>query len=270
MPELPEVEAIRHYLTSRNVIGAKLQDVSADGGIVQTSALNNHILGSTITRIDRRGKYIIVVLANTNAGDTRLILHMGMTGSLHLSAADRQTSLGHVRATIRLHDGNDILLNDPRRWAKIWIAHRGDIAPTDKLGPELSDISPIDFAERVRQRTQRIKPALLDQNLVAGIGNIYADEALHAARISPLRRASNIGIARLHNLHTAISAAFEHATRHIIDNPAPDGSPYIVDAHDARFLIPRHGQGACPSCQEPLTRTKINARTTIYCKSCQR
>ena len=270
MPELPEVEAIRHYLTSNNVIGARLQAFNAGVGVVQTDTVSNDICGSTITRIDRRGKYIIIGMEKPDAREFRLIMHMVMTGSLHLRTPNQLARLRHIRATIELQDGSCILLNDPRRWAKVWIVAHKDSAPTDNLGPELSDISPPDFAAMVRQRRQLIKPALLDQKLVAGIGNIYADEALHKARITPTRRASNISTQRLHTLHSAICDVFQHATRYIIDHPAPDGSPYVVDAHDARFLLQRRGRGSCPNCNESLTRTRIAGRTTIYCQTCQK
>ena len=251
------------------MIGATLQNFTADDNIVQTSAGTLRLIGSTITGISRRGKYIIVNMESPDVGETRLILHMMMTGSLHVRTADAPTDLSHVRAYIKLQNGNRILLKDPRRWAKIWVAGRDDNAPTENLGPELSDITPADFGELVRRRRQLIKPALLDQKLVAGIGNIYADESLHLARISPMRRATDIAPAQLHELHAAIINVFKHATQFILDNPAPDGSPYVVDALDARMMLSRRGQGICPTCEAQLTRTKIAGRTTIHCQACQ-
>lgn len=269
MPELPEVEAIRHHLASRNIIGATLQDFDTVHNIVQSSPCANQISGSTITSIDRRGKYIVIGLHLPNDSVARLILHMMMTGSLHLRTAGQSTDLRYVRASFQLSDGTRILLDDPRRWAKIWIAGPDDMVPTDNLGPELTDFTATDFADLVRRRRQLIKPALLNQKLVAGIGNIYADEALHAARIAPTRRASDISQAQLHTLHAAIINVFRHATRYIINHPAPDGSPYVVDAHDARMMLPRRGQAACPTCLAPLSRTKVAGRTTIHCQACQ-
>ena len=269
MPELPEVEAIRHHLVTHNIIGATVQDSNTVDNIVQASRCANQMAGSTINAIDRRGKYIVIGLQLPGASAARLILHMMMTGSLHLRTASQSTDLRYVRASFQLNDGKRILLNDPRRWAKIWIAGQDEIAPTDTLGPELTDITPKDFAELMRRRRQLIKPALLNQKLVAGIGNIYADESLHAARIAPTRRASDISQAQLHTLHTAIINVFQHATRYIINHPAPDGSPYVVDAHDARMMLPRRGHAACPTCQAPLSRTKVAGRTTIHCQACQ-
>ena len=269
MPELPEVEAIRHHLVTRNIIGATLRNFNADDNILQSSPCANQMAGSTITAIDRRGKYIVIGLQFPDGSAARLILHMMMTGSLHLRTANQSTDLRYVRASFQLHNGTRILLNDPRRWAMIWIAGRDEIVPTDTLGPELSDITPKDFAELMRRRRHLIKPALLNQKLVAGIGNIYADESLYAARIAPTRRASDISEAQLHTLHAAIVNVFQQATRYIINHPAPDGSPYVVDAHDARMMLPRRGQAACPACQVPLSRTKIAGRTTIHCQACQ-
>ena len=274
MPELPEVEAIRRYLIGSNVIGTRIRSITSDSHRLQTSTCPIDAAESQIRSIARRGKYLELTLKPARKSCnalTRLILHMGMTGSLHITPINSTLELRHIRASFKLSDDRQIDLNDPRRWSKIWLASTRDKLPIDKLGPELSDLEALAFAHRLRQRNQRIKPALLDQSLVAGIGNIYADESLHAAGISPKRRTSNISIAWLTKLHAVAIAVLERATNYIVNNPSPDGSPYVVNAYDERITLQRRGHpnAKCPTCRGKLSRIKINARTTIHCKSCQ-
>ena len=274
MPELPEVEAIRRYLIQSNVIGTRIRSITSDSHLMQTSTCLIDAAESQIRSIARRGKCLELTLKPARESRnalTRLILHMGMTGSLHITATHSTSELRHIRASFQLSDNRRIDLNDPRRWSKIWLASARDRLPIDKLGPELIDLDAPTFAHRLRKRNQRIKPALLDQSLVAGIGNIYADESLHAAGISPKRRTSNTSIQRLATLHSATIAVLKRATNYIIEHPAPDGSPYVVNAYDDRIALQRRGQpnATCPTCHGQLSRTKISARTTIHCKTCQ-
>ena len=274
MPELPEVEAIRRYLIGSNIVGRCIRSITSDSHLMQTCTCPSNAAESQIRSIARRGKYLELTLkpaCESRNALTRLILHMGMTGSLHIAPSNSTSELRHIRASLQLSDNRRIDLNDPRRWSKTWLASARDKLPIDKLGPEPSDLDVPTFAHRLRKRNLRIKPALLDQSLVAGIGNIYADESLHAAGISPKRRTSNISIQRLATLHTATIAVLERATNYIIEHPAPDGSPYVVNAYDDRITLQRsgHPNAKCPNCHCQLSRIRISARTTIHCKTCQ-
>ena len=172
----------------------------------------NAVSGKRIGRIDRRGKYLIVPLAKSGSvTSSHLILHMGMTGSIHIREPG-ETPVRYRRAILYLDDGRRIELNDPRRWARLWCAEQPEHA-FPNLGPEPWDLTPSEFARRVKSKRSRIKPALLDQNLVAGVGNIYADESLHRSRISPLRRCNRISVERLEILHSAIIAVLDPCNR---------------------------------------------------------
>lgn len=314
MPELPEIEAIRRYLVSRDLVGATIDTISGDATQVQISVEPRCVSMASVRAVNRRGKYLVLPISPSDPTcphDMRIVMHMSMTGSLHVippRQLEPVPTLRHIRATIRLADSTRIVLNDPRRWARIWVAtnigsgiSRGAridalepvTLPVDALGPDPADLTPSDFAQRLRPRRARIKAALLDQRLIAGIGNIYADEALHVAGISPNRRCCNVSLDRLQRLHEATVAVLERAVQHIVANPAPDGSPYVVNAHDGRFRLPRavaatpadaaesadeDGAGAataatpCPRCgpAQPLSSRRIVGRTTVYCARCQR
>lgn len=272
MPELPEIEAIRRYIAANQIIGRHFTsiEITYPDYIIKPKsdpeALADIALYTPIGKPRRRGKYLILPLNSTT--QRFILLHMGMTGSLHIRTPSQPT-LPYARATFRLDDQRRIELKDPRKWARLWcVNHISQAIP--RLAPDPWDISPKQFAQRTQNRTSRIKTALLDQTLIAGVGNIYADEALHRAAISPLRRANRISQERLLNLHNAIIDTLQNAIDFIAENPSPDGSPYVVDAYDDRMKIQRSPQSECPRCRSKITSRTINARTAYYCTRCQR
>ena len=273
MPELPEVESIRRYLVSQRLDGKQIERVEvgwADSVAAPRHDIEgfaNDVSGKRIGGIDRRGKYLIAPLRNASDTSSHLVLHMGMTGSVHIREPGA-TSVRYRRAAIYLDDGRRIELNDSRRWARLWCVERAEDA-FPNLGPEPRDLTPSEFAQRVKSKRSRIKPALLDQNLVAGVGNIYADEALHRTGVSPLRRCNRISTARLENLHSAIIAVLEHAIEFISTHPSADGSPYVVDAYDERMRITRGTKSTCPDCGQAIVSRSIGGRTAYYCPRCQ-
>ncbi len=225
------------------------------------------VIGPRIGKIGRRGKYLILPLID-HCAKRFMLLHMGMTGSLHVRSG-AEPELRHTRTIFWMDDSRRIELNDPRKWAKLWMSYDSD-AVLSRLGPEPKDISEEEFAARVARRRSRIKSLLLDQSLIAGVGNIYADEALHRAGISPLRRSNRISRNRLQELHSAIIETLDHAVRFIALHPSPDGSPYVVNAYDGRMRLSRNDVGRCPVCAAQIKRRRINGRTAFYCISCQR
>ena len=273
MPELPEVESIRRYLVASNIQGATIQrveigwsdSIAAPAADIETFA--NKVSNTQIGTLSRRGKYLVSPLVDRNESQSHLVLHMGMTGSLHVRNPD-DDPVRYRRAAFYLNDDRRIELNDSRRWARLWAVDDPTTA-YPKLGPEPWNLTPDQFADHIRNKRSRIKPTLLDQSLIAGVGNIYADEALHRTRISPVRRCNRISLTRLHQLHTNILTTLDHALNHITTHPSPDGSPYVVDAHDARMRIPRTPNSICPTCHQPTTSRRISGRTAYYCQNCQ-
>ena len=183
MPELPEVETIKNellpYVIGREIIGITL---FWDGMVRQPSVEDFHsrVIGQKITGLTRRGKYLFF---NLSSGEL-LVMHMKMTGSLLVDPANDK----FTRAVFRLDNGAELHFWDPRKFGKMWLV--GDESTVaDKLGPEplTEDFTAQVLGQRLNRRTAPIKPVLLDQSVIAGIGNMYADEALYAARIHPLK-----------------------------------------------------------------------------------
>lgn len=288
MPELPEIESIRRYLVGAGVVGREIVgvDIKWDRCVAMPlrdpDGFTSMVSGYSISDVGRRGKYLVIGLTcissdGTEVGgscsvggndDSFMILHMGMTGSLHVRA-ESDVELRHTRTTLWLDDGHRIELNDPRKWSKLWVTHDVD-AVLSHLGPDPWDISGADFAERIGARRSRVKSVLLDQSLVAGVGNIYADESLHLAGISPMRRANRISKDRLTALHSCIVEVLGRAIEFIDSHPSPDGSPYVVDAYDDRMQLGRRSDAKCPSCGTGLKSRVIGGRTAYYCLACQR
>ena len=273
MPELPEVESIRRYLVSNDVNGRCIErvevgwpdSIAAPASDIETFA--NRVSYKRITALGRRGKYLIATLADNLDTTSHLVLHMGMTGSLHIRNPN-EGPVRYRRAAIFLDDNRRIELNDSRRWARIWAVPEASMA-FPRLAPDPWDLSPPVFVERIRAKRSRIKPTLLDQSLIAGVGNIYADEALHRTGISPLRRCNRISAARLQQLHSNIIVVLEHAIEFISTHPSEDGSPYVVDAYDERMRITRNSTSRCPDCNQLVTSRRIAGRTAYYCPACQ-
>ncbi len=273
MPELPEVESLRRYLVREGVVGRVIERVdvesnqSPEKGTGAISGIDN-IRGRTIKSLERRGKQIAVVLDEGVLG-----LHMGMTGRIDVLSPDEAVPR-FTRVEFLLVNGDDrlrVVLADPRRWGMVQHFESLDeifagMGP-DALDPDLTAEW---FSEAVSERKSPIKPLLLNQSLIAGVGNIYADEALHRVEISPSRRANRISGKNLSALFGAIRESLEHTLEFIQNHPDERGRPYIVDAHDDRMRLVRKPGSFCPRCEIPLRTLKLGGRTAYFCGRCQR
>ncbi len=274
MPELPEVESIRRYLVAYGIEGKCIERVEigwSDSVAVPMNDIEGFataVSGSQIGALTRRGKYLIAPLESPSESRMNLVMHMGMTGSLHIRRS-KDSSVRYRRATFFLDDEQRIELNDSRRWARIWCVEDATKA-FPMLGPEPWELTAEQFVKRIRAKRSRIKPTLLNQSLIAGVGNIYADESLHRSGISPLRRCNRVAASRLIDLHGSIIDVLEHAIDFISSHPSEDGSPYVVDAHDERMRLQRVARSTCPNCVDFLTSLRIAGRTAYYCRRCQR
>ncbi len=284
VPELPEVESVRRQLapelTGRRVTGvwwdphphARLSDLDL-------------VVDRRVDAVHRRGKYLLCPLDPTVDGDRlELVLHLGMTGSLSFRPAagpaprpvgDGVAAPGHVRVRFDLDDGRSLRFRDPRRFGRASVVPAGDYAdriPTlADLGPEpLSDeFDPERFAAALATTTAPVKAKLLDQRLVAGVGNIYADEALWRARIHPASR--RVGRARALRLH-------QHVVEVLTAAVEREGTTFrdyqLVNGQSGRYAdhLDAYGQAdlPCRRCGQPMRRAVIAQRGTTYCPSCQR
>ena len=266
MPELPEVETIKNellpYVIGREIIGITL---FWDGMVRQPSVEDFHsrVIGQKITGLTRRGKYLFF---NLSSGEL-LVMHMKMTGSLLVDPANDK----FTRAVFRLDNGAELHFWDPRKFGKMWLV--GDESTVaDKLGPEplTEDFTAQVLGQRLNRRTAPIKPVLLDQSVIAGIGNMYADEALFDARIHPLKSAGGLSPDEIERLHGSIKKVLRKALASkgasVRNYIRPDGNPGT--AHD-EFNV-AHGVGKdCPNCGTPIKRIVVRNRGTYYCPVCQ-
>jgi len=197
-------------------------------------------------------------------------LHMGMTGQLNVLNSD-EPDPRFTRALFTLTNDLRVALVDPRRWAKLQYFETLDQA-LKGLGPDAldPDLTGERFVQSFLGRTAQIKPLLLNQSIIAGVGNIYADESLHRVEISPDRRANDIPAERYKALLLAIRESLEHALEFIQNHPDDRGRPYIVDAHDDRMHLLRKPGSFCPRCEIPLVTQKFGGRTAYFCSNCQK
>ena len=277
VPELPEVEAARRLLEPA-MRGARFDRVLVRRPDLRRAFPTDfaaRLVGSTAIEVGRRAKYLLVPLSS---GDT-LVMHLGMSGDFRVecpTAGDTGASSGHGvhdHVVFVMSSGCVVTFNDPRRFGAMDLLSPGDLArhPTlARLGPEpLSrDFSAATLARACARRSASLKVTLLDQRVVAGLGNIYAVEALHRAGLSPFRRASTIatraGAPRPGAIRLA--AAIKHVLARAIARQTGDGY------RAARFRVYDREGDACPTqgCRGTIVRSVQAGRSTFSCATCQR
>ena len=269
MPELPEVESVRRqlapHLVGRTVVAVWTDHQARFDGV-------ERCVGSRIEDLARRGKYLIAGLGGGHA-PRQLIMHLGMTGSFRVRGRDGWVPDPYVRATLTLDDGV-VDFRDVRRFGRLSVVEGGDhrrIATLAGLGPEpLSDAFTVDaFAAALARTRMPVKPFLLTQRPVAGVGNIYADEVLWRARIDP--RSRRVGPARAARLHRTIreviAEAIEREGTTFRDYQMVNGE----SGRNAAFLVAYGQEGRpCPRCGQPMVKIVLGGRGTTYCSACQR
>ena len=281
MPELPEVETVARDLRPR-LVGATI--VGARTSWARTLrthdplAFADAVAGRTVESVERRAKQLVIGLS----GDAALTIHLKMTGQLFVVPADAPED-PYVRLVLELADGRELRFRDIRKFGKVGlygrdpvsgelVAEVGGAAVFAAIGPEpLADEFTVrEFRRRLRRRKGRLKPLLLDQSFVAGIGNIYADESLWRSRLHPLRSASSLRPPDERRLYEAVRAvlseAIERRGSSIDDYTAPDGDGSMQERLD---VYQRTGE-ACRRCGRPVRRVVVGARSTHFCSWCQR
>lgn len=276
MPELPEVETIVRALQDggrgspplrgRVVQAADLrwQRTLAAPGAAEFEA---RIRAQRVGQVSRRGKFILIHLSK----DT-LLFHLRMSGDLRLEA---QTDLRgnplppapHDRLLLLLEDGWRLAFNDTRKFGRAWLTS-DPRQVLDGLGPEPLDeaLSGASFHRRLRDHRRQLKPLLLDQSFLAGLGNIYTDEALHLARLHPLTLSSALSAGEAQRLLDAIRAVLQAGIRH---NGASIDWVYRGGGFQTQFRAYGRAGQPCPVCGTPIARTLIGQRGTHYCPHCQ-
>jgi formamidopyrimidine-DNA glycosylase len=270
MPELPEVETvtneIRPYVLDRVITGVVVHWPGTVRGH-SPAQFSADLEGRRVTGVFRRGKYIVWELDDGK----RLLTHLKMTGSLIALGPDDDEP-PYVRVEIRLDDGRRVIFRDPRKFGRMALVGEAS-GLLAGLGPEplAEEFTAEVFESLLRKRKSPVKAALLDQTLIAGIGNMYADEALHSAGIHPLRLADSLDIDEYRRLYLAIRRILRSA----IDARGASISNYIRPggdlghAHFAFKVAHKRGEN-CRGCGTPLERIVIRGRGTYLCPACQR
>ena len=281
MPELPEVETVARDLRPRivgaTIVGARtnwLRTLRSQDAV----AFADGVAGRAVLSVGRRAKQIVVELS----GDVAMTIHLKMTGQLFVVPAETVED-PYVRLVLELADGREMRFRDIRKFGKIGLYRRdpvsgelveevGGAAVFAGTGPEpLEESFTIrEFRRHLRRRKGRLKPLLTDQSFLAGVGNIYADEALWRARLHPLRRASTLKPPDERRLYDAVRGVLGEAIARrgssIDDYTAPDGDGSMQEALD---VYQRTGE-PCRRCGRPVRRIVIGARSTHFCSWCQR
>jgi formamidopyrimidine-DNA glycosylase len=270
MPELPEVETtineLKPHLTGRlissvEVLAPKTIETPSKDEFV------NGLTGRHIEKLSRRGKHLIFNLDNHRV----LIVHLRMTGSLLIKKSSELPEK-FVRVVMKFENGAALHFRDVRRFGRMWLVE-DEGAVVGELGPEplSEEFTPAVLAAVLKGRQTPIKGLLLDQTIIAGIGNMYADEALHHARLHPLRQAGSLNKKEIMALHAAI----QHVLNKGIGNKGASTDTYFrpsgeKGAAHLEFQVAHRKGEECPACRGTIERITVQQRGTFYCPTCQK
>ena len=277
MPELPEVETIRREL-EREVVGLRIKDVEVN----DLRSIRRHgkkapfvkaLDGAKVTRVDRRGKYLLLSL-DTGAV---LVVHLGMSGQLRRNVAKDATET-HTRVVLTFTQKGQLRFIDPRKFGEMFVV---DADAVDEEVPELAHLGfdPVEqsvswtrFGQAVIARSVKLKPLLMDQKFIAGIGNIYADEILHGAGLRHDRLSDSLSTQEIRRLYRSLVETLHDAIKYG-GSTLSDGQ--YVDLHGKAGEYQEHHQvydregEACRRCRGVIVRVKANQRSTFFCEQCQ-
>src|SRR5437764_12365500 len=296
MPELPEVETIvndlRPQLVGRRFESLQLtRDPAIRARLVRYPSADKFIRrvrGRTIKTVERRGKYIVMPLdpaareeklganGDLTTTDQRVIVHLGMTGHLRVWEPE-EAPVKHTHFRAVLDSGAELRYDDPRQFGRLLVGTQEELVAARafpaRLGPEPihGDLTEAEFERLIRARRRPVKSALLDQSFLAGVGNIYADEACFRAGIRPSRWTHQLTLRERRSLYAAIQDVLENSI-------AARGSSIIdyVDgfglrgSNQEKLLVYGRSGEPCLPCRTPLQGTRLAGRGTVYCRKCQR
>lgn len=274
MPELPEVQTVASELDAR-LSGRTIERVEIlwprTVGHPAPEEFAAVLPGHRIERVGRRAKYIMMALS----GGAFLVVHLRMTGRISVEPAEAPHS-SHMRLVLHLDGGDELRFADTRKFGRFYFVSAGEAMPLPSfaaLGPEplAEDFTSALLAARIAERRGNVKAALLDQRLVAGLGNIYADEALFRARIHPRRTLQSLSPREIAALYEAIV----YVLRRAIGSGGTSFSDYRttwgrLGGYQEELSVFRQTGAPCPHCGTPIERDVVAGRGTHYCPHCQR
>jgi formamidopyrimidine-DNA glycosylase len=275
MPELPEVETIARDLNAAGVAGKTLTGARVYWcrTIAEPSAEEfcRLIKNTQIAAVSRRGKFLVLALA----GGWSLLMHLRMSGRLHLVPSGTER-LAHEHVALVFEDGRDLRFHDTRKFGRIYLVPNAD-GILGRLGPE--PLAPAFTAtvlfKLMQDRSRQVKPLLLDQRFVAGLGNIYTDEALWEAKIHPCRRSDSLTPKQARALHTGIRRVLLRGLKNLGTSLGTGKANfYSVGRRRGRnrdeLKVFRRTGEPCRRCRTPIQRFRVGQRSTHICPNCQK
>ncbi len=269
MPELPEVETIARALRDGrdglSLVGRTIShaEVWWDKTVAQPSVpeFKKRIVGQTVQAVTRRAKYLVISLSE----DT-LLIHLRMSGDLLVGEGEAPLDK-YTRVAVYFEDGGQLAFSNPRKFGRVWLVADPQSVLGD-LGPEPLDegLTDEDFHQRLTRRKRQLKPLLLDQHFIAGVGNIYADEALNLAQLHPRTVANMIDTVQAAALLSAIRQVLEEGIRR---NGASIDWIYRGGEFQYHFRVYDQAGEPCPKCATPVEKIVVGQRGTHFCPRCQ-
>ena len=277
MPELPEVEVVRRDL-EREIVGKRIKAVEVDGMRSVRRHHNrkqfiNRLEGKRITGVERRGKYI---LCRLEGGDV-LVIHLGMSGQLLRAKTSREARSKHTHVVITFTQGGQLRFVDPRTFGEMFVTEADALAKVSELNhlgldPLETAMSWEHFGQLISQRHAKLKPLLMDQRFLAGIGNIYSDEILWGAGLRWDRMSDSLSSQEIRRLYRAMVETLQDAVKYrgssLADEQYVDlfGRPGDYQLHHNVYA--RDGE-FCRRCRHVIRRERYGGRSTFYCEACQ-
>lgn len=265
MPELPEVEtiarAIKPELIGRTVLSADVLWVRTVA-TPSTSKFKESIRGQRVVDVARRAKYLDIILKNHH-----LLIHLRMSGDIIIRRKNEAPEK-HDRLILHLSSGKELAFNDTRKFGRVWLTDQPETV-LGRLGPEPlgSDFTPDWLYENLRKRKRQLKPLLLDQTFLAGVGNIYADESLHLAKLHPLGLSNAVTKKQAEALREAIRSILREGIRR---NGSSIDWVYRGGDYQNHFRVYDREGKPCPVCGTKIQKLTVGQRGTHVCPKCQR
>lgn len=273
MPELPEVETVarglRAVLPGRRIVAVRLGKTDF---IDDPAELARQLPGTTVSRVRRFGKFLLVDLQRngSSAQELTLLIHLGMTGQIIVCPPGAPIP-PHTHVFLALDDGRELRYTDIRRFGRMAILSNGAHERVlSGLGVEPLEVTETEFRKRIQSRNANIKSLLLNQSVLRGIGNIYADESLWRAKIHPKKIGSRLANEEVRRLHRAVQSVLREA----IKLRGSSISDYVDSAGEMgeyqlrHRVYQRHGEG-CFRCRTPIRRMIVAGRSSHFCPRCQ-
>ncbi|MBI2845842.1 MAG: Fpg/Nei family DNA glycosylase [Chloroflexi bacterium] len=264
MPELPELEVVKEFL-QKELVGQTIKYFEVLKPLVFRNLipqdLKSALLNKTFAHVDRRGKFLILSLGS----EPHLVINPMLSGRLYWSPPEEKRA-ADTFIIFGVSGGRELRYVDPKTMGKVYLTNELSLVPGFALqGPEALNVSREEFRERIKRYRGEIKGAIIDQSFLAGIGNAYADEILHHARLYPFLRRPRLSAEEVDRLYDSIQAVLDEATSRV---RAQMGEEIHLKFREELKVHGKKGE-PCPRCGTPISEVKVRNRATNFCRHCQ-